>query len=300
MKRVRETKHFKILVVVAAILGLLVVAGAARWTFGLLAGKRYVIEGTVESAEIDVAAKIPGRISQVLVAKGARVTSGEVLAVFESVEIQAKADQAAAGMAAAEDKIVQAQAAFDTAAKAYDRFQSLYDEGVIAKQKEEEIDLQYRSARAQLAMAQEGAKAAQAQLKEVGSYQDELSVKSPLDGYVSERIIEAGEVVGAGSPLFTVVRDSDYLVKIYVDESRFGYLKLSDPVTVIIPALRDKRLEGRVVRLAPAADFAVKKATNEQGSYDQRSIELEISIPADAAADLRNGMTARVELRAAR
>lgn len=91
------------------------------------------------------------------------------------------------------------------------------------------------------------------------------------------------------------MKNKDFKVKVYADESKFGSLDLNSQVKVIIPALNNRELDARVIRISPSADFATKKATNEQGSFDVRSLEVVVVIQGDHS-DLRNCMTARVKL----
>jgi HlyD family secretion protein len=245
----------------------------------------------------------------------------------------------------AEKAVEQAVATYDTAKSSYERFHGLYQQGVIPKQREDEIELQYISARAQrdaaqaklslvkegsrkeeIQQAQEGVKAAEAalrlaednalqvplrkqdvvasaykasaangQLTEAQAYQDETKIISPITGYISQKLSETGEMISAGFPILTIVKSKDFRVKVYADETVFGNLQLDSTVKIIIPALANKEIDGKITRISQAADFATKKATNEQGSYDVRSIELVVRVIGDCP-NLRDGMTARVRL----
>jgi hypothetical protein len=61
-----------------------------------------------------------------------------------------------------------------------------------------------------------------------------------------------------------------------------------------LPALNNQEVTGTLIRISQSADFATKRATNEQGSYDVRGIQLVIKLNDDSR--FRNGMTARVVL----
>jgi HlyD family secretion protein len=139
------------------------------------------------------------------------------------------------------------------------------------------------------------AEAVKGQVDEVRAYQSETRIVSPIDGYVSQRIVEAGETVAAGAPLLTIVGKSDFKVKVYADESKFGHLQLNRGVKVVLPALAGAELSGKVARISPAAEFATRKATNEQNSYDVRALQIVVRIT-DEDPRLRNGMTARVKI----
>jgi len=139
------------------------------------------------------------------------------------------------------------------------------------------------------------AEAVKGQLEEARAYQSETLILSPIDGYVSEQIAKTGETVAAGAPILTLVGRSDFKVKVYADESKFGHLQLDRPVKVVLPALPGAQLNGRIIRIAQSAEFATRKATNEQNSFDVRALQIIVCIT-DKDPRLRNGMTARVKL----
>lgn len=232
----------------------------------------------------------------------------------------------------AEENLNAAKAAFKTASDTYKRFQGLFADGVIPEQTEQECEYRYLAAKAQLGAAEskltqarEAVKAAASalqlakdagmqvdlrraehdaaaqqaasvhgQLNEALAYQNEAKIVSPVSGYVSERISNVGEAVAPGFPILTIVRTNDFKVKVYVDESKYGHLQLGKQIKIIIPALNNEAVYGKLIRISQSADFATKKATNEQGSFDVRGIQLVIGLNDDSR--YRNGMTARVVL----
>ncbi|MCX6632341.1 MAG: efflux RND transporter periplasmic adaptor subunit [Candidatus Solibacter sp.] len=139
------------------------------------------------------------------------------------------------------------------------------------------------------------AEAVKGQLEEARAYQSETVILSPIEGYVSERIAKAGETAAAGAPILTLVGRSGFKVKVYADESKFGHLQLDRPVKVVIPALAGAELNGKIIRISQSAEFATKKATNEQNSFDVRALQIVVLIT-DNDSRLRNGMTARPRL----
>jgi HlyD family secretion protein len=147
----------------------------------------------------------------------------------------------------------------------------------------------------ELAMATHQAQAAKGQLDEAVALQAETRLISPVEGYVSQKISNAGDMVSAGFPTLTLVKRMDFKVKVYADESRFGHLALNHSVRVVIPALANAEVPGKIIRISQAAEFATKKATNEQGSYDVRGVQIVVLVTGNNPR-LRNGMTARVKL----
>jgi HlyD family secretion protein len=232
----------------------------------------------------------------------------------------------------AEEGLNQARASYKTQSDTYNRFKGLFADGVIPKQMEQDHEYAYLAAKAQLGaaeskleQAQDGLKAAEAalqlakdatlqvnlrqqeqasavqqstaaqgQLQEAMALQSETQILAPVSGYVSQKISNVGEMVSPGFPMLTIVRANDFKVKVYVDESKFGNLMLGRPIKIIIPALSNLEVWGTLMRVSQAADFATKRATNEQGTYDVRGLQLVIHLNDDVR--YRNGMTARVEL----
>ena len=106
-------------------------------------------------------------------------------------------------------------------------------------------------------------------------------------------IPKEGELISAGYPLFTIVSDSNYRVKVYIPETMSQRFGIGKQVRVLIPAVGDDPVKGTVTGVSAAADFATRVATNQQGSFDVRYIELTISLP-DSQPQLKNGITARL------
>jgi HlyD family secretion protein len=232
----------------------------------------------------------------------------------------------------AQENLNQAQAAYKTASDTYKRFKGLFEDGVIPEQTEQEIEYKYLAAKAQLGaaeskleqarqgviaaestlqLAKDGllqvnlrqedksaasqmAEAAHGQMNEALAYQNEARIVSPVYGYVSEKISNEGEMVAPGFPMLSIVKANDFKVKVYVDESKFGNLRLGRGIKVIIPALANQEFDGTLIRISQSADFATRRATNEQGSFDVRGIQLVIKLNDNSR--FRNGMTARVVL----
>lgn len=287
-----------------------------------------VVQGQVEVRRVNVAAKIPGRIDTVFVDEGDIVHAGQVIAVLRSPELDAKARQADAVLAvaqaqeeksrrgarrqevaAAEANWARARAAEDLAATTYERIARLFDDGVVAEQKRDEARTQWSAARlataaarAQYDMALEGARtedrsAAAALVRqaeggraEVEAYSAERRVLAPVDGEVSQRSAEPGEVVGAGLPIVTVAEVSEPWATFNLREDRLGGIALGDTLTVTVPALGGRALALRVSYIAPLADFATWRATAESGGFDLRTFEVRAR-PVSPEPRLRAGMS---------
>lgn len=291
-----------------------------------------VVTGMVETKEIDVASKIPGRVDSVLVQKGQRVHRGELLAHLESKEIDAKVAQAKAVMEAAKAKwdmarrgarpeekeaveklYLQAKHQFEFARKTYERVQQVYKDSVISAQKMDEVTFKYNAAKEQMEAAKakydmvlkgarkEQIRAAEALFRqaegayrEALAYQKETRLVSPIDGIVQDLVADQGEIVAAGYPVITLIQPQDAWVVLQLREDQLKGIKLGDVFKGTIPAL-DKQVDFKVDYIASMADFATWKATNQKGDFDLKTFEIHLR-PLKPVQGLRAGMTVRVEL----
>ena len=294
--------------------------------------KVIVVTGMVETKEIDVASKIPGRVDSVLVQKGQRVHRGELLAHLESKEIDAKVAQAKAVMEAAKAKwdmarrgarpeekeaveklYLQAKHQFEFARKTYERVQQVYKDSVISAQKMDEVTFKYNAAKEQMEAARakydmvlkgarkEQIRAAEALFRqaegayrEALAYQKEPRLVSPIDGIVQDLVADQGEIVAAGYPVITLIQPQDAWVVLQLREDQLKGIKLGDVFKGTIPAL-DKQVDFKVDYIASMADFATWKATNQKGDFDLKTFEIHLR-PLKPVQGLRAGMTVRVEL----
>lgn len=285
--------------------------------------------GYVESEEVDVAAKIPGRILSVFVREGDYVDAGTEMVSLDSETLQAKVEQARAGVQAArsrlnmaltgarteEKEMVRRQlnmagANLEIVERTYKRILKVYAEGGVSTQEKETAEFrwtvareQYEKARAYHEMVQNGAregeiemlraglKAAEEKLREARSYLDELTVKAPAAGLVKQVNSQAGEIITAGFPIVSLLDRKQYVI-FNLREDEFLGLKKGDAIEVEFPAL-DKRASLEVYYIAPLADFAKYESTQEKGSWDVKTFEVRARIPAEIK-DLRPGMTAKI------
>lgn len=293
-------------------------------------------QGQMQLQQTSIAAKVAGRIAQILVTEGDMVEKGQQLIEMDSPEINAKIRQAEAGKQLAQSQldkanngarpqeIAQAKAAWqankaasDLAANTYERIDRLYEEGLMARQKRDEAYTQYlatqdqtEAARLQFELAQEGARsedkaAASAQVAQVDAKleeamvaKDEANLKSPISGLVDTIIVNAGEVIGEGVPLLTLVDTNQQWVVLNVTERYLSQFAIGQQFTGTIPALStpDKPFSQifTVFASSALADFATWRPTNNDDGFDVRTFEIKAR-PDTPDARIRSGMSVVVE-----
>lgn len=287
-----------------------------------------MIQGMVDTDQIQVAAKVPGRLEALMVHEGDRVKAGQLLFVLSSPELDAKLAQVQAQQAAAESQAAKArhgaqsedietarsawQAAEATAAlaaKTVARVSNLYTEGVVSLQKRDEAVAAAKASANAAAAAKfqyekamggarpediKGAEAlatqAEAGVREVAALQAELRITAPVAGEISRRNANVGEVVPPTLPVISMFEPDKLWVSLNVRENQFHGLKNGQELDGTVPALDGRRLRFKVYYIAPLGDFATWRATRESSGYDIKTFEIRVR-PEDAPPELRPGMS---------
>ena len=99
------------------------------------------------------------------------------------------------------------------------------------------------------------------QKQEIQAMISELSLDSPTDGYVIEKVANEGEVVGAGGVVVTLSDTASYYLKIYVDTMENGRIKLGDKAVIFVDAYPDKPIEAKVSNVSAKAEFTPKEVS---------------------------------------
>lgn len=181
-----------------------------------------------------------GLVSAVLVEPGQWVAAGQTLATIErSVQTQQAAQLAA--------QIVARRADARIAQTELDRSQALVSRGFISK-----ADLDRKTATRDAANAQ--VRVAQALLGETQARIGRLNVRSPAAGLVLQRMVEPGQIVGAGAgALFRVARGGEMEMLARVSEQDLARLKVGVPATVT-PVGTTTAFAGQIWQLSPIID----------------------------------------------
>lgn len=130
--------------------------------------------------------------------------------------------------------LVQAQAAYDIAAKHLESQKAVIREAAI------------QSAKGQLLSAEGKYQGAQAGV----SYSE---IRSPIEGVVTERPLFAGEIAAAGQPLITVMDVSSLLAKTHLSQVQAQMMHVGDEAEVAAPGV-DEPVKGKVTLISPALD----------------------------------------------
>ena len=220
-----------------------------------VAARTVTVSGTVEPIRsVGVNSQLAGALTLVAVEEGDRVREGQVLARLDDRELRAQ--------------VASAEASLELAESTYERAEQLRQARVIT-------DAEYERDRAARA-------AARAQLQQLRTRLTYSTIRSPLSGVVTEKRVEAGDLVAPQTRLFTVADISTMVVRVPVSERDVTSLHPGVAVDVSLDALPGRMVSGRIRRVFPSADTAT------------RLVPVEVALTGAATSLVRPGFLARV------
>jgi HlyD family secretion protein len=234
--------------------------------------REYLGSGTLEGTEVTVSALVNGTLLALSVGEGDSVSAGSPLAridvekmVLQREQIQAQRAEAEASIDAARQRLAQADAADEEAARRFGRIAALFEEGAVARQEYDEAETAHTVAHAEREAAEAALEAVRTQRERLASQSAlidkqiaEGDAYAPIDGIVVAKFAEQGEVVGFGSPLVTLADLSRLWVRVYVGERDLGAVGLGEDVSIRVDAYTGEVFSGRVVWISPRAEFTPK------------------------------------------
>lgn len=260
------------------LLALIVVLAVGAWWLwgrgpaGLPAG--FVSgNGRVEATEADVASKLAGRVAEMLAREGDRVEQGAVVARLDTADLQAQLAQARAEVRKAADGIAESEAGVARA-----RSDLVLAQATLART-EELVARRFLSAqrldgdRAAAAAARAGLKTAQAKVESsrsaklaaeaaenrVATLLADGDLKAPIAGRVLYRLVEPGEVVGAGGKVATLVDLSDVFMTVFVASQQAGKVEIGGEARILPDAWGGEAIPARVSFVADKAQFTPRE-----------------------------------------
>ena len=293
------------------------------------------LQGRVEAETVQVATKVPSRIEEIYVEEGQRVKKGDVLVRLNSPEIQAKKQQAAAALQSAlalqstaergsqEENIASLYANWQSlkaqqnlAKVSYERGANLLKEGVISRQRRDELYAASQSAAQmteaayqQYARAKRGSTSqqkssadaqvdiAQAALDEANALEAETQLVAPVNGTVSKTYGKVSELVATAVPVVSLIEDKMW-VSLNIREDQYAPFQNMSSIEGYIPAL-DKTATFQIRQISAEGEFATIKTTRQTGGYDVRSFKLHL-VPTPAIPELKVGMSVLFKLKETR
>ncbi len=270
------------------IVGAVVAAGVIGAVMLLLQSRRdgdsaLLLSGTIEVTEVNLGFKTAGRVAEMLVEEGAKVGKGQRIAVLDQAEIRSIVDQNRAA-------VKYSEAVFEKARKDLDRATHLARDEVISAQQMDAAGTTYDVARSQLQQARAALDASEVRLRDT-------VLLSPTPGTVLQKVVEAGETVPAGATVYSIGDLDAPWVKVYVNETKLGAVRLGQHAQVRVDSYPKRIFEGTVTQINSEAEFTPKHIQTQEErvklvygvkvSVRNEGDVLKPGMPADVAIQLK-------------
>jgi RND family efflux transporter MFP subunit len=240
-----------------------------------------VVGNLIGNTTVAVVPRAAGRLQDVFVQLGDRVTRGQRIAKIEDEELQEQIRQAEAAMEVARATIRQREADLQLAQTNVERSRNLFERQLLPKQTLDDNEARYQSAVAALDLARAQNTQSNARLEELRVNMTNTVITSPVNGFVARRAADPGAFASQNAPVVDVVDISRVRLVVNIVEKDLKQVEPGDMADVEVDAFPGEKFSGRIARVAPVLYPAT------------RTIPIEIEI-ANASFRLKPGMYARV------
>ena len=215
-----------------------------------------------------VVPKISGRIKELYVDIGDRLTRGQLVALLEDEEYQQQVIQADADLGVAKANLEEAASAQELAKKEYDRAKALREKGILSEAEIEAAQSAYstRDARFKVTQAQLSNQQAALETARVRLSYTRVRAAWETGGdnrFVGERFVNSGAMVGSSTAILSVIELQPITAVIHVTEKDYFRLKPEQSVALTSGAFPGRDFQGRVARIAPLLKETSREARVE-------------------------------------
>ena len=253
----------------------------------------YLVSGTVEAREVDISPKLAGRIEAIYADEGDHIKKGSLLLQMDDQQLKIQVERAISAQKAANETlrdleagarkeevasaVASLEAAEATYKKSFDdlkRAEELFKEGAASKDFLEKASLQLDTTKTNRDMAKEkldllkagtrvnvienakyAVQQAQHSVDELMFIKTDSRTFSPIDGIITLRSAEPGEVIASGTPVLTVINPADCYVRIYISEKVLGQVSIGQEIEVFTDSFPDKAFKGKLTYISSEAEF---------------------------------------------
>jgi HlyD family secretion protein len=228
--------------------------------------------GRIEADEVDIDTKFAGRVAELFVDIGDRVTPGQTLARMDTSDIQqslskseAQIRQARRAVDEAQANLIQQETQKKLTEQEMERARTLLKNGwttqEVADQRQQALDgaiAGYNAANARVLVSQHALEAAE---HDAGFFRVQIAdntLVAPKPGRIQYRLVNIGEVLPAGGKVFTMLDLSYVYIDIYLPTLEAGKVKVGADARIVLDAYPDHPIPAKVSFVASQAQFTPK------------------------------------------
>jgi HlyD family secretion protein len=243
--------------------------------------------------KVDISATIPGQITHLAVDEGDEVKKGQFLLQIDQVNTRAMARSNEFSMQALRQELESARSALEQARADYRRADGNFKAGIIPAADMERTRTAVRTAEAAVQASQQRVQQAGATLEGSRDTLAKTTIRSPMDGVVTARRVEEGEVAvigiqnSPGTVLLTISDMSVVEAELEVDETSIPNVKLNQEALVRLDAYPNQTFRGTVTEVGSSP---LVSTTNQAIKF---KVKVRVNNP---PADIKPGLSARADI----
>lgn len=248
-------------------------------------------DGRVRSQIVQVTPDVSGAVTDLLVHDNQKVAKGETLFIIDQARFKLALDQTEATVDGRFGELEQRR-------KEADRRDRLTSAAVADEAREQ--------ARTAVVTAEAAWRQAQVERDVAKLNYDRTTVRSPVNGYVTNLLLDQGDYATAGKAAIAIVDSDSFYVAAYLEETKLATIREGDPAAIRLMA-NDRQLTGHVESIARAivdrdntASTDLIANVNPSFTWVRLAQRIPVRIKLDALPDgvtLSAGMTATVEIK---
>ena len=218
----------------------------------------YVITNTsLESIrEVIVYSKVSAMVTERNFEEGDIVKEGDLLVRLYDEEMVNNLEQAKISLVQSEVAVQQAEVNAELSAAEFERVKSLHDQQLISKQEYDQSEISSRSDSLSLDNAKQQLEAAKSRLAAAEIQLSYTTVKSPISGVVTIRLVNIGDRVSANQQLLTIQEFPPLWAKIYVPEKSIPKIKVGQLARLEMETYPDREFTGLIKLISPTVESA--------------------------------------------
>jgi HlyD family secretion protein len=233
--------------------------------------------GLLEADEVIVSAETAGRVEALRFDEGTPFNKGDTLLIIDPTRLELELEAALAGQNVARAHLESARLQFEQARESErfmnaerDRIATLVRAGTATQKQLDQLEHEYTSATLARRAAQANAGAIEAELTKIEADINGLKRQledcypiCPTTGTVTEKYVEAGELLAPGKPIAKVSSLDTLWVKVYLPTGDFAHVKIGDTAVVDTEA-GDRQYHGRIIWTSEEAEFTPKNVQTKK------------------------------------
>lgn len=203
--------------------------------------------------EVTVGAEISGLVTEVLVSENDSVRQGEVLARFDTEELEVNLEQVEARLAVAQASVAESAATLEEARLDEQRAQGIFARGLAPEADLDRARATRARSEARLLSSQASVREARATVSVARTRLNKAVITSPIDGVVLDRNVEPGNAVAASfqTPLLFLLAEDlrEMELHISLDEADVALVQAGQQATFTVDAWPNEAFQARVLEV---------------------------------------------------